>query len=107
MARDPLQNRVKSWRGFRFYKTKIYSVQSNLISDTFCWKTHLQNIPDKKNQVAWIRIIIRMIEKYVHVSFAQSITRSRQDALRDPLRDRHPLNCTLMTDTNVKVFSIS
>ena len=78
-----------------FYKTKIYSGQSNLIGDTFCWKTHLQNIPDKKNQAAWIRIIIRVIEKCVHVSFAQSITRSHRDILRDPLRYRDPLDRAL------------
>ena len=38
-----------------------------------------------------------MIEKCVHVSFARSITRSRKDVLRDPLRDRDPLDRALMT----------
>ena len=92
-----------------FYKIKIHSVQSNHISDKFCCKTHLQNIPDNKTQAAWIRIIIHVIEKCVHVSFVRSITRSRQDVLRDPLRDRDPLDRALMTslDSNGVQFPIS
>ena len=67
-----------------FYKTKIYSVHSNLRSDTFCWKTHLQNVADKKNQAAWIRIIVRVIEKCVHY------------LLRDQLQDRANTFCAIL-----------
>ena len=89
------------------YKTKFYSVHSNLRSDTFCWKTHLQNIPDKKNQAAWIPTVICVIEKCVHVSFARSITRPRQDALHDPLRDRDPLDRALMTSLIYHLFPLT
>ena len=65
--------------------------------DSLCWKTHLQNIPDKKNQAAWIPIIIHVIEKCVHLPFVRSFTKSRQEVLRDPLGDGDPLDCTLMT----------
>ena len=42
-------------------------------------------------------IIIHAIEKWVNLSFVQSITRSRYGVLRDPLRDRDPLDRALMT----------
>ena len=87
-----------------FYKIKINSVHSNLRSDTHCWKTHPRNIPDKENQAAWIRMIIHAIGRCFHLSFARSITKSRQDVLRDPLRDRDPLDRALMTSLQQTIW---
>ena len=98
------ENRSRSIIGSRkrvarssYNKTEIYYIHSNLRSGTYGWKTDLQNIQNKENQAAQIRIIIHAIEKCVHLSFARCITRSRQDVLCDPLRDREKLGRALMT----------
>ena len=52
---------------------------------------------NKGNNFAPIRIRIHAIKKCVNLSFARSITILRCKVLRDPLRDRDPLDRTLMT----------
>ena len=44
-----------------------------------------------------MRVRIHAIEKCVNLFFERSITRSRSEVLRDPLRDRNPLAHPLMT----------
>ena len=49
------------------------------------------------SQAAAIGIVIRAIEKCINLSFARSTAGSRYGVLRDPLRDRNPLDRALMT----------
>ena len=67
MARDPGLRKIAA-------RSSFYCVHSNLRFDTYCWKTHLQNIQAKKQETL-IRILIQAIEKGVHLSFTPSITR--------------------------------
>ena len=59
-------------------KIVLPALHCNLRSETYCWKVHLQIIPDKENQAAYIRIIIHATEKRVHLP------------LCDPLEDLAP-----------------
>ena len=56
----------------------------------------------KKKQVAAIEIVIYAIEKCINLSFVGSTTGLRFGILYDPLRDRDPLDRTLMTSLTMK-----
>ena len=105
IARDPLQDRVKSWRDLVTCKTKLivlnhFTHSQFRSSFTYYRKVHLQIHFIFRFPIlffAWIRPqqfkwIFCVVEICVNSSFARSITGSHNDVSRDPLRDRDPLD---------------